>query len=181
MQNKSEAKKAAVLRTGKKSKAPFAVALIAAAVLTAAGFILGAEKSPGPVMAKVAGASANGEGEFAYPVSDFTDGKARYFSYRSPSGLNIRYFIIRSSDGIIRAAFDSCDTCWASGKGYRQEGDFMVCNNCGQRFSSERINEVQGGCNPAPLTRTVKGDRVIVKVSDIVGEGSFYFDFGKRG
>ena len=30
----------------------------------------------------------------------------------------------------------------------------MVCNNCGQKFSSDLINEIKGGCNPAPLERT---------------------------
>ncbi|MBN2720660.1 MAG: DUF2318 domain-containing protein [Proteobacteria bacterium] len=150
-------------------------------MLTATGFYLKMGKGAGPVKAREAGISKNDAGEFAYPVSDFADGKAKYFSYRASSGLNIRYFIMKSSDGVIRAAFDSCDTCWSSGKGYRQEGDSMVCNNCGLRFPSERINEVRGGCNPAPLTRSIRGDQVIVKTGDIVGEGSFYFDFKRKG
>ena len=58
--------------------------------------------------------------EFVYNKSDFNNGKARYYAYKSPQGLNIRYFLLKSSDGIIRAAFDSCDTCWSAGKGYRQ-------------------------------------------------------------
>jgi uncharacterized membrane protein len=56
----------------------------------------------------------------------------------------------------------------------------MVCNNCGRRFASVRVNEVQGGCNPAPLTREIKGDKVVLKVKDIL-EGKQYFSFGKGG
>ena len=53
----------------------------------------------------------------------------------------------------------------------------MVCRNCGRKFASNRVNEVKGGCNPSPLTRTVKGGKVVIKVSDIVSEGRRYFDF----
>jgi uncharacterized membrane protein len=56
----------------------------------------------------------------------------------------------------------------------------MVCNNCGRRFASVRVNEVTGGCNPGPLTREIKGDKVILKVNDIL-EGKKYFAFGKGG
>lgn len=123
------------------------------------------------------------ETEIIYPAKIFADGKAKYFQYKgySKSGKNItiRYFIMKSSDGVIRAAFDACDVCWAEGKGYYQKGDFMVCRNCGRRFASVRINEVQGGCNPAPLRREIKGDQVVIKVKDLL-EGAIYFDFEER-
>ena len=38
------------------------------------------------------------------------------------------------------------------------------------------VNEVKGGCNPAPLTRNIEGDKVILRVDDIL-EGKTYFDF----
>lgn len=173
----SEAKKAAVLGTGKKSKAPLIITLLTAVILAGgAVYFLGGEKEAGPVAATAA-VTQNSATEFVYNASDFADGKARYYSYKSPQGLDIRYFLLKSSDGVIRAAFDSCDTCWSAGKGYRQEGDFMVCNNCGLRFASVKINEIKGGCNPAPLSRTAKGDKIIVKVKDIIEQGSFYFNF----
>jgi uncharacterized membrane protein len=173
----SEAKKAAVLGTGNKSKAPLIITLLAAVILAGgAVYFLGGEKEAGPVAATAA-VTQNSATEFVYNASDFDDGKAKYYSYKSPQGLDIRYFLLKSSDGVIRAAFDSCDTCWSAGKGYRQEGDFMVCNNCGLRFASVKINEIKGGCNPAPLSRTAKGDKIIVKVKDIIEQGSFYFNF----
>ena len=174
------ARRAAVLGENRKRKAPLIAAIAAAVALAAAGLYLAAGKGSVPG-GKAASASAGGTGEFAYDVGEFSDGKARFFSYRTPDGLAIRYFILRSSDGVIRAAFDSCDTCWSAGKGYRQEGDLMVCNNCGLKFPSVRINEVRGGCNPAPLTRTVVNGKVIIKASDLIREGSFYFDFDGRG
>jgi uncharacterized membrane protein len=175
----SEAKKAAVLGTGKKSKMPLIITLVAAVFLAGGAlYFLGGEKGSGPVAATAA-AVQNNATEFVYNASDFADGNAKYYSYKTPQGLDIRYFLLKSSDGVIRAAFDACDTCWSSGKGYRQEGDFMVCNNCGLRFSSVKINEIKGGCNPAPLTRAASGGKIIVKVKDIVEQGSFYFNFNR--
>ena len=118
--------------------------------------------------------------EVTYPVKTFQDGKARFYGFKTPAGITIKYFIIQSSDGVIRAAFDACDVCWPEGKGYEQEGDYMVCRNCGKRFASIKVNEVKGGCNPAPLNRQVIGDLTVIKVQDIL-EGKQYFNFSRRG
>jgi uncharacterized membrane protein len=114
--------------------------------------------------------------QITYPENTFANGKARFFTYKTDDGVTIRYFIMKSSDGVIRAAFDACDVCWLEHKGYTQQGDFMVCNNCGRRFPSTRINEVRGGCNPAPLKRKLEQGTVIIRVADIL-QGKSYFDF----
>ncbi|WP_319541674.1 DUF2318 domain-containing protein [uncultured Pseudodesulfovibrio sp.] len=107
------------------------------------------------------------------PVADVSDGEAHYYSF-DDADKELKFFLLKSSDGVIRAAFDACDVCYLEKKGYSQDGEFMVCNNCGMRFHSSRINEVQGGCNPSPLTRTYDAENVIIRVSDILA-GSKYF------
>ena len=179
--DKNAAKKAAVLGTQKNSKTPVIITVALAAIIAAGAiYVLGGNKEAGPVSATAVAATTS-QSEFVYPVSDFDSGEAKFYSYRTPEGLTIRYFILKSSDGVIRAALDACDTCWSAGKGYHQEGDFMVCNNCGLKFASVRVNEVKGGCNPSPLTRTVENGKVTIKVQDLVEEGSRYFEFGRRG
>lgn len=123
---------------------------------------------------------ANPGGQISYPVKTFQDGKAKFYEYKSPGGATIKYFIIKSSDGVIRAAFDACDVCWPEGKGYVQKGDYMVCRNCGRRFPSVKVNVITGGCNPGALQREVSGDKLFIKVKDIV-DGQKYFNFAKRG
>ena len=86
----------------------------------------------------------------------------------------MNFFVVKSNDGVIRAAFDACDVCFPAKKGYTQDGDFMICNNCGRRFHSSRINVVEGGCNPAPLQREVIGDQLVIKTSDVI-PGARYF------
>lgn len=107
-------------------------------------------------------------------LSDVSDGKAHYFRYVNGFGREIRFFVLQSKDGVLRAAFDACDVCWPEKKGYTQQGDFMVCNNCGQRFRSDKINEQKGGCNPAPIERAINGDEVVIQAADLnAGEGYF--------
>ncbi|MFZ5585333.1 MAG: Fe-S-containing protein [Thermodesulfobacteriota bacterium] len=156
---------------------PLAV-LAMAALLAAGGAYLytGGAASPLSAALSPAPAQAQADGVLTHNLADFADGKAKHFSYQAPDGITVKYFVIKSSDGVVRAAFDACDVCWRAGKGYSQSGDYMVCNNCGRRFASVQVNEVKGGCNPAPLARTVQGDKLVIKVSDIL-EGRGYFNF----
>ncbi len=107
------------------------------------------------------------DGKLIIPIKDVNDGKAHYFKAKSGDGTMVDFFLVQSADGIIRAAVDSCDVCYRSGKGYIQEGNVMVCTNCGRRFATDRINEVKGGCNPAPLARVVDGKNLVISMNDI--------------
>jgi len=113
-------------------------------------------------------------GQVSLPLADVQDGKAQYYNYRTADGDVVKFFLLKSHDGVVRAALDACDVCYKSLKGYRQEGDFMVCNNCNQQFSSDRINEEKGGCNPAPLTRTIQGDRVLLSEQELMAGRSYF-------
>lgn len=106
-------------------------------------------------------------------LSEVADGKAHYYQLKA-GGKEVKFFVLKSSDGVVRAAFDACDVCYPEKKGYRQDGNYMVCNNCGQRFHSTRINVVKGGCNPSPVERATEGEYVVMQVAEIE-KGAFYF------
>jgi uncharacterized membrane protein len=178
---KTAAKRAAVLGTDKKSRLPlFAMIAGAALVMGAAYYFIpaGGQKTLAAPSQTSSAAPVSQVSQITYPVDLFADGQARFFEYKG-SDATIKYFILKSSDGIIRAAFDACDVCWPAGKGYYQDGDHMVCRNCGRRFASVLVNVVEGGCNPAPLTRGIENDSLVIKVNDILN-GKQYFDFSKR-
>ena len=174
VKEKQAAKKAAVLEAGKKEKKPLTFVLVPICVvlviLAGITFYKPGKSSQGVALAD----------QIVHPVNLFEDGRARHFQLDTKDGLSIKYFVLKSSDNVIRAAFDACDVCWSSGKGYAQDGDYMICRNCGKRFASVKVNEVKGGCNPAPLERQVVGDNLVIQVKDIL-KGSQYFDFPKRG
>ncbi len=74
----------------------------------------------------------------------------------------------------IRAAFDACDVCYREKKGYRQDGNVMVCVNCGQKFTLDKINFVHGGCNPSPLEREFNGDSLVISKNDVIAGGIYF-------
>jgi uncharacterized membrane protein len=151
----------------KKSKGPWVIlALLLIAGLAVAGWTAG---SPQKGFTAVA---ANG-GQIVIPLSQVSDGQAHHFSYKS-DGATINFFVLKSHDGVVRAAFDACDVCYRAKKGYSQDGKDMVCNNCDMRFASDKINEVKGGCNPAPIERTVVNDKLIIAEAELV-TGARYF------
>jgi hypothetical protein len=112
-------------------------------------------------------------GEVHIEISAVNDGKAHYYSFKDGE-KEIKMFVIKSPDGLIRAAFDACDVCFPEKKGYTQEGDFMVCNNCGRKFHSDRVNTVEGGCNPAPLKRQEVDGKLVILVEDIIPGARFF-------
>jgi uncharacterized membrane protein len=128
-------------------------------------------KSPAET-AKAAGVVETAE-TVKIPLTTLDSGKA-IFLEADLGGRQVHYFALKSSDGVYRAAYDTCDVCFKANRGYRQEGDLMVCNNCGQKFPSVRVNEVKGGCNPAPLDRKVEGDNLVIRKSDIEAGGHFF-------
>ena len=82
----------------------------------------------------------------------------------------IQFFAVKASDGSIKTAFDACDVCYGSKKGYRQEGNQMVCNNCGNKYPIDGIgtkNKAGGGCWPGYLPNEIQGNSLVIKNSDL--------------
>lgn len=176
---KRAAKKTAVLGGNQKSPLPiillFAVVVLIGSLVYVYGFM---ENASTAEQLQAQPSTAGGGQMISIPADTFADGKVRHYEYKS-SRHTIRYFVLKSSDGVIRAAFDACDVCWPAGKGYFQSGDNMICRNCGKRFASVLINEIRGGCNPAPLTRRMDNHNVVIQVAHIL-EGRRYFNFKDR-
>jgi len=102
------------------------------------------------------------------PVSEITN-QAKWYEY-DLGEKKIKFFAVRAEGESIKTAFDACDVCYYSGKGYRQEGDYMVCNNCGNRYPIAGLgteNKTPGGCWPGYLPNVVEGEYVLIKVKDL--------------
>jgi uncharacterized membrane protein len=138
-----------------------AVLIAAAALLLGVTILFASRTISSPLTAVTAATGA----DLVAPEGTFADGRARFYSYTTSAGQSIRFFVMKSADGVVRAAMDACTVCYRQRLGYHQAGDQMVCNKCGQSFASNRINEVTGGCNPIPLTREVAGGQVIVRAA----------------
>lgn len=67
-------------------------------------------------------------------------------------GLQMEVLAAKDSDGTVRTAFNTCQVCNGSRKAYfAEEGDHVVCQNCGNSFGREDVGVLSGGCNPYPI------------------------------
>ena len=104
---KSEAKKAAVLGTEKKGRLPLLVAVACVMIIVGGGlFYILYNPADGSPVAAVSSTVGGTPTQATFPVALFEDGKARHFQHVA-GGFTIKFFILKSSDGIIRAAFDA--------------------------------------------------------------------------
>ncbi|MCI1956598.1 MAG: DUF2318 domain-containing protein [Oscillospiraceae bacterium] len=79
-----------------------------------------------------------------------------FYPYQS-GNIKMEVLAVRASDGSVRTAFNTCQVCYSSGRGYYQlDGDTLVCQNCGNRFTADQVEQQRGGCNPVGITREYK-------------------------
>lgn len=112
-------------------------------------------------------------GEVTVLLGGLQGSTASYFVY-SAGGKDIKFFVLRATDGTVRVALDACTACNHAKLGYRQNGEAMVCNNCGMSFKSTDVGHISGGCSPIPLKNSQDGKMLVVKAKDLE-EGAKYF------
>jgi len=142
----------------KKKRWPYVIAVI---IVVAIVFWFGRGFITGDV---VGGAGGDSGKEVIIPLSEISE-NAKWYEYDG-----IRYFAVKANDGSIKTAFDACDVCYSSRKGYSQQGNVMVCNNCGNKYPISGLgteNLRGGGCWPGYLPNTIKEENLIIKVSDL--------------
>ena len=105
--------------------------------------------------AAFAGATLTPSGDLKIPKKEIS-ADAKFYQYKLNNVL-MEVLALRAPDGTIRTAFNTCQVCYASGRGfYTQKGDYLVCNNCGNRFLASQVELIKGGCNPVGITKELK-------------------------
>jgi uncharacterized membrane protein len=99
-------------------------------------------------------------------------------------GTRVEVLAVKAPDGTIRTAFNTCQVCYGSGRGfYKQQGTVLVCQNCGNRFRMSQVEKRSGGCNPVPIFpqhKTVT-DTTITISKDFLKEAKSIFARWRRG
>ena len=88
--------------------------------------------------------------DLVIPLADISE-TASFFPV-DIDGTRVEVVAVKAEDGSIRTAFNTCQVCYDSGRGYYvQKGDVLVCQNCGNQFPMDRVEVEAGGCNPWPI------------------------------
>jgi high-affinity iron transporter len=113
-----------------------------------------------PAPARVLTAAHN---QVRIPLSELTD-SSLYFYTVNLSGTSMRFVVVHQTNGNYIVALDACQICGWSG--YRQQGQNVICRNCGATIYIPSIGE-HGGCNPVPVKSTVDRGEVIVDLASL--------------
>ena len=101
-------------------------------------------------------------GYLAIPIADLSQTASFYKA--DLDGTEIELVALKDSKGNLHTAFNACQVCYSSGKGYYvQDGNYLVCQNCGNSFTIDQVGIASGGCNPWPILdsdRTVTDDEI---------------------
>lgn len=180
-QNKKASSNQKKVRSAAKWKIPvaivsvFAVILIAVAVLVGRG--LGGNSEP----AASTPASVAADQDLVIPISDLSE-TAKFYPV-DIDGTRLEVVAVEAADGSIRTAFNTCQVCYDSGRGYyKQQGNKLVCQNCGNQFPMDRVEVESGGCNPWPIfdqNKTVTDSSITISY-DFLKESTGIFANWKR-
>lgn len=121
------------------------------------------------------GSGDGSQGEIAIPLSDLGT-TAKFYTYITDDGVTVKYFAVIGSDGQPHTAFDACEVCYDAKKGYYQDGEDMVCRNCGNRYLTNQMGTANkgGGCWPGYLESSVVGNEVIISFEELEA-GKWFF------
>lgn len=102
---------------------------------------------------------------------------AKFYKYKS-GNIDMEVMAVKASDGTIRTALNTCQVCYDSGRGYyKQQGNYLVCQNCGNRFNIDQIEKIKGGCNPVPVLeadKTDNGETITISSTYLDSQKSYF-------
>ena len=137
----------------------FAAAILCIAVvlsLTAEFVYARAMNAPSPARTLVAE-----NNQVRIPLGDLQDASVHFYTADVNNSV-IRFVVVHQTNGNYSTALDACQICGTAG--YRQEGQNVICRNCGASIYLPSIGEA-GGCNPIPVKSHVEAGEVIVDLS----------------
>jgi uncharacterized membrane protein len=120
--------------------------------------------------------------DLVIPVSEVTENAVFYPV--DIEGTRLEVLAVKAPDGTIRTAFNTCQVCYGSGRGfYKQQGTVLVCQNCGNRYRMSQVEIRSGGCNPVPIfpqNKTVTNTSITIS-KEFLKEAKQIFARWKRG
>ncbi|KNY28086.1 DUF2318 domain-containing protein [Pseudobacteroides cellulosolvens] len=142
--NMDKSKKSIVIFSG------IAVVLLAVALIIVFN---GKNKGENEIGSPVSSTAA----DLVIPKAEITE-TAKFYPLKVED-TNMEVLAVKASDGSVRTAFNTCQVCNGSPRAYyKQQGDVLVCQNCGNRFKMDMVEQQRGGCNPVPIMKDEKTD-----------------------
>lgn len=109
-----------------------------------------------------------GSGSIEIPAEIVKDKKIVYFEYNK-GGKKVPLMAYIAPSGTLVTAVSMCEPCRSTK--FHIEGEEMVCNACGTRWTLEGLKGVSGGCLAYPpdvVAHTIEGGKVKIQETIIL-------------
>jgi uncharacterized membrane protein len=106
-------------------------------------------------------------GAIALPLEVVGDGNLHRYVFKTESGVEVRFIVIKKSANAYGVGLDACDICGATG--YYQRGDQVICKLCDVVMNKTTIG-FPGGCNPVPLNFKIRDGALTIDPADLEAE-----------
>ncbi|HSF39649.1 MAG TPA: Fe-S-containing protein [Thermoanaerobaculia bacterium] len=114
------------------------------------------------------------DGTVRIDVSDLSPQEVRFFRFLNSGNQEVKFFVGRDAAGQVQVAFDANEPCAKAKRGYRHEGEWLVCNKCDKAFRLAEVNAGGGGCKPVPLKHQVNGGELLLAEGDVLQGWRFF-------
>jgi len=114
--------------------------------------------------------TAHADGMVHIAADALQPGQLNLYTYAS-ANVNVPFLVIKRDEDDFAVALNACGICPA--RGYHQEGDVLVCDNCNAPINLDTVG-MPGGCNPVPLAASLANGEVLIGASDLdAAQGRF--------
>jgi len=114
------------------------------------------------------------DGQVKIDLADLKPQDVHFYRFLNAGNQEVRFFVGRDAAGTVQVAFDASDDCAKLKRGFRHEGEWVVCNKCDKSFRLAEVNAGGGGCKPIPLGHRVQGDKLLIAESDVLKGWSLF-------
>ena len=108
------------------------------------------------------------DGQVRISVADLQPQDVRFYRFLNTGNQEVLFFVGRDGAGHLQVAFNANEECAKAKRGYRHEGEWMVCNKCDKSFRLSETNSGGQGCQPIPFRFREEGDQLVLAEADIL-------------
>ena len=94
--------------------------------------------------------------------------QVRFYQFLNSGNQEVRFLVGRDPAGHLAVSFDASEDCAKTKRGFRAEGEWLVCNKCDKSFRLTEVNAGGGGCKPVPLEFREDGEDLVIAEADIL-------------
>ncbi len=142
----------------------FSIVLLLLGLLWGTQYVLGLRPHQGDFV-RVA---PDRQGVVRIATGDLAPLQVRFFRFLNSGNQEVKFFVGRDPQGHLQVAFDANETCAKGHRGYRHDGEWVVCNKCDKAFRIADVNAGGGGCKPVPLEFREEGSEIRLAEADIL-------------